>query len=204
MGFLKSLKGKLAQRHSSPDRTYASSSSSYQHSNAAPPEWAPAPEVVVSLSLTLLHIQCYQCFLEQHTFGKYNEAPEDEYQAAEDFCEQHPLWAPRLLPSHIVDDITKRGCNAWGLLTPPAPRFVGEIQQGPAVLSVRTSEKCKDSCILSNVPIIGGLYDIQGKHGVYFEVCIRKMNGFIAIGQYHSNHPFIHFNDHNITSYLIS
>ncbi|PPQ98683.1 hypothetical protein CVT24_003310 [Panaeolus cyanescens] len=163
MGFLRSLKDKLTQRSPSPQPGPSGSSSYYPPPTEQPPEWAPAPE-------------------KSYAYGKYNEAPEDEYEAGEQFCTDNPLWPPQLLPSHVVDEIAKRGCAVWGLQIPPRPRFRGEIKQGPAVISVTTSSECNDSCILSTLPIIGGLYDTQGKNGVYYEVCIRKMNGFIAVG----------------------
>lgn len=50
------------------------------------------------------------------------------------------------------------------------------------MVSIVTNENCKDTCLLSDLPILAGLYDIHGKQGVYYEVVIQKMNGFIAVG----------------------
>ncbi|CAA7261963.1 unnamed protein product [Cyclocybe aegerita] len=172
MGFLRSLKGKLKENASS------SSHSGWPGSNssAAPPEWAAAPEV-------------------SHTWGKWNEAPGEEYDAAQLFCRDNPVNAPRLLPSLAVDRIAEIGCRAWGIEVPESPRFVGRVQNigeakgNSAVVTVQTQEECKDVCLLSDLPIVAGLYDVQGKTGVYYEVCIRRMNGIIAVGTACKPHP---------------
>lgn len=133
----------------------------------APPEWAPAVE-------------------RSRTFGLYNEAPEEEYKAAEEFCRNNPPWAPRFLPSAVVEHIQEEGCKAWELETPQLRRFKGKVVNGSSrkqkVCEVWTEKDCGDSCIMSNLPIMGGLYDVHGKEGVYFEVTIKKMDGIIAIG----------------------
>ncbi|KAF5326603.1 hypothetical protein D9611_000882 [Ephemerocybe angulata] len=162
MGFLNSLKGKLKDL-SHHDQGAGSST------DAPPPEWSAAPEI-------------------SHKWGKWNEAPDEEYQAGEDFCNEYPPLAPRLLPSELVDKINTLGCKAWGIQWPTTPRFSGHIQEaadtkgGPAVTTVTTTAKCKDTCLLSDMPILAGLYEVQGKTGVYYEVLVQKMTGFIAIG----------------------
>ena len=97
-----------------------------------------------------------------------------------------------LLPSDAVDKINEIGCRAWGIEVPTTPRFVGYVQNdskgGPGVITVQTRPGCKDTCLLSDLPIIAGLYDIQGKTGVYYEIYINRMDGFIALGKrLHSN-----------------
>ncbi|KAL0946015.1 hypothetical protein HGRIS_012292 [Hohenbuehelia grisea] len=158
MGFFKHLKGSFS--------SHESSSSSAAAQNQLP-AWTPAPEI-------------------SHKFGLWNEAPEDEYEAAEDFCRQYPPEPPRLLPSDGIERINAEGCKAWGLEYPISPRFSGKITRGeksyPAVIRVETGDKCKDVSILSDLPLIAGLYDIQGKQGVYYEVHINRMDGLIAIG----------------------
>ena len=60
--------------------------------------------------------------------------------------------------------------------------------------TIRTDKRTKDTCLLSDLPILAGLYDLQGKTGVYFEVYIQKMVGIIAIGEFICNchaGPFI-------------
>lgn len=52
---------------------------------------------------------------------------------------------------------------------------------------VSTDRKCREVCLMSDLPILGGLYDIQGKEGVYYEITINKMDGIIAIGESHSH-----------------
>ncbi|KAF9526037.1 endosome protein [Crepidotus variabilis] len=165
MGFFTSLKDKL---------TEATHSSSSHHDedqgSSMPPAWAPAPEI-------------------SHQYGKWNEAPEEEYDAAEAFCSEYPVQPPRLLPSNAIDAITNLGCKAWGIEYPTSPRFAGTIRNpddkkgsSAGVCTVQTNKKCKDTCLLSSLPILAGLYDIQGKTGVYFEVQIHRMDGIIAVG----------------------
>jgi len=60
---------------------------------------------------------------------------------------------------------------------------VGGDGSGPlGVVNVQTRPECKDVCLLSDLPIMAGLYDVQGKSGVYYEVHIDRMDGIIAIG----------------------
>ena len=126
-------------------------------------------------------------FPKKYAHGKYNEAPEAEYEAAENYCLRNPVDAPRLLPSTTVDTINELGCGAWGLEYPSTPRFAGKIHQprkaDSGLIRVETSPKCQDVCVLSNLPIMAGLYDIKGKIGIYYEVQINRMDGFLAIGK---------------------
>jgi len=133
-----------------------------------PPAWAPAIE-------------------PSRTYGIYNEAPEQEFMAAEDFCRRNPVYQPRILPSSDVQRIQEEGCKAWDLLKPALQaRFKGTIDNGSSaknkVVEVLTAKDCGDSCIMSNFPILAGLYDNQGKEGVYYEITIKQMDGIIAIG----------------------
>ncbi|KAH8109266.1 hypothetical protein DFH11DRAFT_951695 [Phellopilus nigrolimitatus] len=141
-----------------------------QTSSDEPPAWTPAVE-------------------RSRTFGLLNEAPEDEFEKAEAFCAEHPLDAPRLLASSDVDRIRAEGCKAWGLVAPSLSRFRGTIRDvqsdakgAPKVVEVATEPGCGDACIFSNYPIMAGLYDVQGKEGIYYEVTVLKMDGVIAIG----------------------
>lgn len=133
----------------------------------APPGWTPAPE-------------------QSHTLGLFNEATDDEYESAEAFCARYPVEPAKLLPSDVVDRIDTEGCKAWTMDWPHSARFVGRVQDGekgsPAVTRVTTGDKCCDVCLLSNLPILAGLYEIQGKSGVYYEVAVKKMAGIIALG----------------------
>lgn len=139
---------------------------------APPPEWQPAPEM-------------------RHTYGLYADATEDEYEAAQRFCEQYPPEPPRLLPSDVVERIDSAGCRAWQLVSPPGPRFRGRIYGseeqgkkggGAGVVRVVTEPGCEDVCLMSDLPILAGLYDIHGKLGVYYEVKVLCMDGLIAVG----------------------
>ncbi|KAG5340427.1 hypothetical protein C0989_001667 [Termitomyces sp. Mn162] len=142
-----------------------------QPSPSAPPEWAPAPET-------------------SHQFGLKNEAPEQEFEAAEEFCATYSVEPPRLLATNIIERINTVGCKVWGLETPRLSRFIGNIRNpedaknGDTVTRVETSPLCGDSCILSNYPLVAGLYEIQGKQGVYYEITIIEMieEGFVAVG----------------------
>lgn len=152
-------------------------SSNLTGSSQQPPEWTSAPEA-------------------PHQHGLYNEATDQDYIDGQRFFEDgsNPREPPRLLPSDAVDRINRLGCKAWGLESPTfyypysQSRFSGFVQNlsdtkgGSGLIDVKTNAQCEDVCLLSNLPIMAGLYDIQGKTGVYFEVLIEKMNGVIAIG----------------------
>ncbi|KAF6752554.1 endosome protein [Ephemerocybe angulata] len=126
VGFLDSLTGKLKDlSHHDHDHAQGAGSST----DAPLPEWSAAPKI-------------------SHKSGKWNEAPKEEYQAGENFCNEYPPLAPHLLPSDL-----------W----PTTPRFLGHIQEavdtkgGPAVTTVTATPKCKDTCLLSDMPILVGL-----------------------------------------------
>ena len=51
-------------------------------------------------------------------------------------------------------------------------------------IRVVTEQRCREVCLMSNLPIMAGLYGIQHKEGVYYEVKIKTMNGIIAIGEF--------------------
>lgn len=139
-----------------------------RHSDSAPPEWTPAIE-------------------NTHENGKYQDATFDEYEEAERFCARHGVERPKLLPSEVVEELSQGGCRLWGMKYPSSRRFKGHVgsgveKNGVGVTKVVTDTKCKDVCIFSSLPIMAGLYDTQGKQGVYYEVVIREMKGIIAIG----------------------
>jgi hypothetical protein len=125
----------------------------------------------------------------QNAHGKYSDAPDDEYQAAESFCHTYPPYPPQLVPSHIIDNITSLGGKAWGLSYPTLNRFSGSIlnptdsKGSSGVVKVTTTPVCGDVCLMSNLPILAGLYGIKAKTGVYYEVLINRMDGLIAIGR---------------------
>ena len=103
-----------------------------------------------------------------------------------------------------MDRIRDIGCKAWTLVPPKLSRFKGRVTEirtgksggssssyaraggeksGPKVIEIATEKGCGDTCVFSNYPIMAGLYDIQGKEGVYYEVTILQMDGVIAIGK---------------------
>ncbi|KAI0276463.1 hypothetical protein BGY98DRAFT_919345 [Russula aff. rugulosa BPL654] len=139
-----------------------------------PPAWNPAPE-------------------RSHTLGLFNEASDDDWERAEAFCTTHPPTPPKLLASDVIDRIRVLGCAAWGLERPTDDaRFVGHIDRGDQIKSgsggdegtwkVRTEKRCRDSCVICDLPLMAGLYDIHGRRGVYYEVRVNRMDGVVAIG----------------------
>ncbi|KAJ3935577.1 MAG: hypothetical protein NXY57DRAFT_460114, partial [Lentinula lateritia] len=142
-------------------------------SDSLPPEWAPAPEA-------------------SYTHGHYNEATDQEFQDGISFCLEHPLYPASLVPSRFVDRIKLEGAKVWGLEIPQDRfRFSGGVNnispdsKGQNLVHVTTEKHCQDYCLLSNLPIVAGLYDTSGREGVYYEVIIHEMNPprtFLAIG----------------------
>ena len=144
----------------------------HHDSEPPPPTWAPATE-------------------EARQWGLVNEASEEEFEAARRFCARNPPESPRYVASNEVDRIRSEGYKAWGLVLSKQPRFSGTVKdvysttrRGPKLIEVFSAADCADTCILSNLPIMGGMYDISGKSGVYFEVTILQMDGVIAVGMF--------------------
>lgn len=160
------LKNKI-KKHYKGEGDDSSSSSDSERESSKPPAWSAAPQ-------------------QTHDWGRYTEASNEEYDAGERFCDENPAWAPRLLPSEAVERLSKLGCIAWGLERPTVPGFAGRVSDvtdsADGLIHVVSEKKCEDTTILSNWPIMGGLYDIGGKEGVYFEVVVHQMGGVIAIG----------------------
>lgn len=158
----------------------------------APPKWTPAPEESVWSPLSTFEWSSYITL--QHVHGKLFEAPGEEYEAAEQFCQRHPPSLPRTLPSHVIDEICRFGAALWGFEHPTLKRFSGTItaavdnRRNPGVINVQSRANCGDVCLMSNLPILAGLYDIRGQSGVYYEIMINRMEGIIAIGA-----PIPHF-----------
>ena len=139
-----------------------------------PPAWNPAPE-------------------RSHALGLFNEASDDDWKRAEAFGTTHPPTPPKLLASDVIDHIRVLGCAAWGLERPTDDaHFVGHIETGDQIKlgsagaggtwAVRTEKRCHDSCVMSDLPLMAGLYDIRGRRGVYYEVRVNRMDGVVAIG----------------------
>ncbi|KAH9851769.1 hypothetical protein C2E23DRAFT_223965 [Lenzites betulinus] len=53
---------------------------------------------------------------------------------------------------------------------------------GADVVRVVTEAAYQDMCMMSDLPILAGLYDNDGKLGVYYEVKVLRMDGIIAVG----------------------
>lgn len=133
---------------------------------------------------------------QSYADGLYDDAPDDEYKAAEKFCATHPLEPPRLIASHQIQSIQERSQACWGLDVPRLSRFRGNIQNisgvadvsastGMSGLSiVQTVKESGDTCIFSNIPLMCGLYHpTQGLRGFYYEVKVHLMDGVIAVGK---------------------
>lgn len=98
-----------------------------------------------------------------------------------------------------MDRLNTEGCKVWEIEVPTTPNFSGQIRNpekgGRAIIHVvsrsqvisRSDQEDPDTCLLSNLPIMGGLYDVQGKSGIYYEILIRQA-GVIAIGS--ADFPF--------------
>lgn len=164
--------------HSSSQQQSSSASAQYEPPpgpppgrarRTAPPAWTAAPEV-------------------SHTDGLYNEATTEDYEGGKAFCARFPLEPPRFIASAAVESIAEHGCGAWGLVGPQTSHFVGSIARNDAhglagAWRIVTGRQCRDTCVLSDLPIIGGMYEVPaGKRGVYYEVTVHAMNGVIALG----------------------
>jgi len=142
-----------------------------------PPPWKPAPE-------------------RPHKFGLFHEASDEDWERAEIFCRSHPSNPPRLLPSNSIDRIRLLGCAAWGLERSNTTRFVGRIERndqklnkpsgGGGTWKVCTQKRCEDTCVMSDLPLMAGHYDIHSVRGIYYEVRVIMMEGVVAIGTFRS------------------
>jgi hypothetical protein len=142
----------------------------------APPAWSTAPE-------------------QSHAYGLHEDATADSFAAGAAFCARFPADAPRLLPADAVEHARAQGCAAWGLCAPRTRNFVGRVgpspgdaRQGGGVVEVETQDGCDDACLLSDLPIMAGLYESAGKEGVYYEIEVVEMAGTVAIGAWSTNH----------------
>ncbi|KAF8635172.1 hypothetical protein AX15_000507 [Amanita polypyramis BW_CC] len=132
---------------------------------SAPPAWSAAPEPI-------------------HAFGMFSDVPEGEYEAGEEYCARYPVALAKLLPSNVAERIHTIGSRAWGMQVPNVPRFRGTISKtGSGTTLIHTEKECRDTSVLSDLPILGGLYDIPGDmDGVYFEIEVKRMDEIVAIG----------------------
>ena len=76
------------------------------------------------------------------------------------------------------------GAKAWEMQVPTTPRFKGTISRTEyGTTLIRTQRECRETTLLSNLPIMGGLYDVpRDMEGVYFEITVNRMEGVVAIG----------------------
>jgi hypothetical protein len=150
-----------------------------------PPSWTPAPEI-------------------PHQRGLLSNASAKEWEEAKIFCRTFPPEPARFLSPAVLDKINAEGCGAWSLETPNSSRFKGRIvraaQDGSALVHVVTLPGCKDTSLLSDLPIVAGLYGNQGKMGIYYEIKILRMNGIIAVGEHQMFLTQILLRDVNVIS----
>ncbi|KAI0304255.1 hypothetical protein B0F90DRAFT_1809128 [Multifurca ochricompacta] len=150
-------RSRVEEQQHQPSQPHGANSHSF---SPTPPSWEPAPE-------------------RSHTLGLFNEASDEDWERADE-----------ILPSSTIDRIRMLGCGAWAIEYPTNPRFVGRIERGNwgasstenGTWKVCTVKRCKDTCLMSDLPLMAGLYDIHGKRGVYYEVRVNKMKGAVAIG----------------------
>lgn len=87
---------------------------------------------------------------------------------------------------------------------PTLNRFAGTIinptdsKGSSGVVKVTTTPMCGDVCLMSDLPILAGLYGIKGKTGVYYEVLINRMDGLIAIGKNYFTHQQVRLGFNNL------
>lgn len=135
-----------------------------------------------------------------HEWGLLSDAPDCEYKAGEEFCNdvENAVDTPHPLRSYQIDDIREKRGAAWCMEPPQIPLWSG-ISAFPALKQPRwsgtvdptsahivTSSYCKSVCLLSNLPLIGHYYNVssESKGGVYYEVKIMQMAGVISIGKF--------------------
>ncbi|KAF9222967.1 hypothetical protein BS17DRAFT_782886 [Gyrodon lividus] len=156
-----------------------------RRSSPPPPEWTSAPQ-------------------QSHVYGRFNEASEADCDRADNFCSSNGIESARLLPSSDLERIAAEGCTAWelefqqtDLSFTQRQTFDGKIDNQSKsnrtgiVRKVETTEECKDCCLISNLPLIAGLYYRPLDGGVYYELTIQKMKGVIAIGT--TCRPYPHY-----------
>ncbi|OAX35994.1 hypothetical protein K503DRAFT_802381 [Rhizopogon vinicolor AM-OR11-026] len=136
-------------------------------SPSAPPEWTPAVE-------------------RSNTYGLLNEASDESYEKAQEFCERYPVESSALLPSQTLSDIANDGCLEWRIQIDNSSHV--SVNPGKGGLSrISSRADCPDTCLLSNLPIVAGQYHFPNDGGVYYEITVHKMTdptkgGVIAIG----------------------
>jgi len=140
---------------------------SQRASPSAPPEWTPAVE-------------------RSNTYGLLNEASDESYEKAQEFCERYPVESSALLPSQTLSDIANGGCLEWRIQIDNSSHV--SVNPGKGGLSrISSRADCPDTCLLSNLPIVAGQYHFPNDGGVYYEITVHKMTdptkgGVIAIG----------------------
>jgi len=154
--------------HTSPPGSYPTPhglAPSFDPSALTPPEWTASSEL-------------------SYDWGLKTEATADEYEAGEQFCKDYPLEPPRLLDSRLIDKIRDKGSSVWQMLPPNSTRFRGLVTHTMEGTIIATGRDCKDSCLLSNLPIVGGYYRQTSQKGIYYEITVKFMDSdaTVALG----------------------
>jgi hypothetical protein len=103
-------------------------------------------------------------------------ASDDEGEFAYNWCLQYPLWPPQPLPENIHSAIQ---AGQLALLWPPT--FAGELvpQRHPGHWKCRSHVKCRDSSLLTNLPLYSAMIDSPLRTGarknVYFEIKVLSI-----------------------------
>ncbi|KAF8523286.1 endosome protein [Hysterangium stoloniferum] len=165
-------------RHNTQNTRYAPplgpppSSSNQQPCSYSPPH-GPPPSFDPSAST----LPGWTASAEQpYEWGLKHEATTDEYEAAEQFCKDYPLEPPRLLDSRTIDEIRDKGPSLWQMIPPNSARFQGRMMYTGEGTIIATGSDCKDTCLLSNYPVVGGYYCQTGQKGVYYEITVNFMD----------------------------
>lgn len=141
---------------------------SKQVPSGAPPEWTPAVE-------------------QSSTYGVFNEASDESYEKALDFCRRNPVESSAILPSHTLSDIADNGCLEWRIQPDNSSHVSVNSSEKGRLSHIRSRATCPDTCLLSNLPIIAGQYHFPNDGGVYYEIIVHKMTnptkgGVVVIG----------------------
>ena len=138
-----------------------------QVESTALPEWTPAVE-------------------QSNTYGLLNEASDESYEKALDFCKRYPVEQSAILPSHTLADIADNGCLEWRI-QPDNSSYISVNSYGKGLSHIRSRAGCPDTCLLSNLPFVAGQYHFPNDGGVYYEITVHKMmdpteGGVVAVG----------------------
>ncbi|KAJ7600124.1 hypothetical protein C8J56DRAFT_879858 [Mycena floridula] len=121
----------------------------------------------------------------------------------------HQTDSSQLLFAASLDKVRNEGAWAWGFCSPQirdqytnsldvlfleiaTPRgggFHGSIHNSVygtetrGVVNITTLSTTTDTCLLSNLPLVGGKYMVSpNRQGIYYEICILEMEDAVGVG----------------------